>query len=507
MDVSPSPVWTLPCDFELNITFKFGGVAYPMHPLDTVMRDIVGPADDQGSATCVGAFQPSNASSPYDILLGMTFRTFYCRHSLDRLMTILQVRNAYILMNLGDQPYVQLRSLTDPAEAHLDFVQRRLDGVDTTSSQQLLDDGTGLSDNSTPDSSVDKDRVFIIAGTVIGTFVALAGVGVTVVWYLKRRYRRRHAVTLAAALPPDSSETSPASKDFMDPEPKSPLRILTLPFSVYSKHRSALAMSGRFPSPQEKSRSAVARKTNAGYLIPNQESFKAQSVLTVARRSSIGALKLPGVETASSLGNLAASAVKPVPGPRYSQSAYAREDGPILIIGEKPLPVPTSDNEEDPRPQPKSQTDSAEVSLGSSKDRWRLTSSYGVTLPSTPATFQAPARSDTPDPYDLPPFPPPELLADPSPRPWKANLSRPLPNPYTMPGNRRHSRVTISAFESLFGRAASRRPKRSPAPSIATSTFGGTGAPSPMLGGKANPGSESKVSSRTFSLRRSRGKP
>ncbi len=74
IDASPSPVWTVPCDFELNITFKFGGVAYPVHPLDTVMRDITGPVDDQGSATCVGAFQPSNASNPYDILLGMTFR-------------------------------------------------------------------------------------------------------------------------------------------------------------------------------------------------------------------------------------------------------------------------------------------------------------------------------------------------------------------------------------------------------------------------------------------------
>lgn len=74
IDAFASPVWTVPCDFELNITLKFGGVAYPVHPLDTVMRDILGPTDDQGSPSCVGAFQPTNASNPYDILLGMTFR-------------------------------------------------------------------------------------------------------------------------------------------------------------------------------------------------------------------------------------------------------------------------------------------------------------------------------------------------------------------------------------------------------------------------------------------------
>ena len=58
------------------------------------------------------------------------------------------VRNAYILINFGDfvdgalakvgDPYIQLLPLTDPAEAHRDFVQARLGGVDDAGSLHLL---------------------------------------------------------------------------------------------------------------------------------------------------------------------------------------------------------------------------------------------------------------------------------------------------------------------------------------------------------------------------------
>ena len=407
-----------------------------------------------------------------------------------KLMAVLSVRNAYILMDLGDQPYIQLHSLTDPAQAHLDFVQQRLGGVDTTGSQQLLQD----SDDSSAPTAVGKNQVLIIAGTVIGTFVLLGAIGVLGVWCRKRRYHRLHAVTLEASLPSDSAQTSPASKEFKDPEPKSPLKILSLPFSVHSKHKSAAAVPGQVARPHEEFKSALARKTIAGDLMPNRElSVKRQSMLTAARRSPTGIPRPPGVERASLLDNAAAPGVDPVAVP---DSPYAQEDGPILVIGEKPLPIPTSDDEEDVHPPPKDETDSGDLSPGSSEDRKRLTNSYGVTMPSTPAMLKQPARADTPDPYDLPPLPPPALLAD-TPRSQGSTLSRPLPNPHTMPGNRRHSRVTISAFESLFGRPASRRSKRSSPPSIDTSS---------ATLGKGSSGTDSKKSSRTFSFRRSRGR-
>ncbi|KAI1794122.1 acid protease [Ganoderma leucocontextum] len=467
IDASPSPVWTVPCDFELNVTFKFGGVAYPVHPLDTVMQDIMGPVNDQGSAFCVGAFQPTNVSNPYDILLGMTF-----------------LRNAYILMDLGDQPYVQLRSLTDPAQAHLEFVQQRLGGVDTTGSQQLLRDTAGLSDNSTSKSAVDRNQVFIIAGAVIGSFVLLCILGILGVWYRKRRLL-------------------PLRRSSKTPEPKSPLRILSLPFFVHSKHKSAATVPGQVSPSHEEYQNSLARKTGAGDLMPNWESVKTQSMLAAAPRSPIGVPRLPGVESASLLDNAAAPGIKPSPeSPRDHSSVYAQEDGPILIIGEKPLPIPGSDEEgslekEEVYPAVEGEADHSDLSLSSSSDHRQLTNSFALTMPSTPATLRAPARADTPNPYDLPPLPPPLLLAD-SPPAQGATASRPLPNPHTMPGNRRHSRVTISAFESLFGRSATRRSKPSVLPSLNTS--------SAMLG-REKPTSESKKSSRVFSLRRSRGRP
>lgn len=76
ISAADTPVWTLPCDVELNITFTFAGVSYPVHPLDTVMDDLRGPLDSSGKPTCVGSFQPMSSNQPYDIVLGMAFREF-----------------------------------------------------------------------------------------------------------------------------------------------------------------------------------------------------------------------------------------------------------------------------------------------------------------------------------------------------------------------------------------------------------------------------------------------
>ncbi|KAI0045589.1 acid protease, partial [Auriscalpium vulgare] len=114
------PIWTLPCDIEVNITFNIGGQSYPIHPLDATLD--VGITDDNGKNSCIGAFQPSIAPDPdYDMILGMAF-----------------LRNVYLLVNFGDfvdgstsraDPYVQLLSTTnDTAAAHSDFVNVRLNG-------------------------------------------------------------------------------------------------------------------------------------------------------------------------------------------------------------------------------------------------------------------------------------------------------------------------------------------------------------------------------------------
>lgn len=68
-------VYTLPCDVELNVTFKFGGIDFPIHPLDTSISTL-NKVDALGNPFCIGAFQPIIASAQtttYDLILGMAF--------------------------------------------------------------------------------------------------------------------------------------------------------------------------------------------------------------------------------------------------------------------------------------------------------------------------------------------------------------------------------------------------------------------------------------------------
>lgn len=46
-------LWLVPCDQLLNISFNFGGVNYPIHPLDTVSADF-NMTDSTGQPICVG---------------------------------------------------------------------------------------------------------------------------------------------------------------------------------------------------------------------------------------------------------------------------------------------------------------------------------------------------------------------------------------------------------------------------------------------------------------------
>ncbi|RDX50356.1 aspartic peptidase A1 [Lentinus brumalis] len=133
---SVSEVWTIPCDQYLNISFKFGGIEYPIHPLDVSSSDF-NMVDSTGNTVCVGTFQPITSAfsllGEYDIILGMAF-----------------MRNAYTLLDYGNfmenvandlgDPFVQLLPVTDVAAARQDFVKVRLNGADTTndSSHALL---------------------------------------------------------------------------------------------------------------------------------------------------------------------------------------------------------------------------------------------------------------------------------------------------------------------------------------------------------------------------------
>ncbi|KAG9027578.1 hypothetical protein FRB95_007609 [Tulasnella sp. JGI-2019a] len=121
-------LWTLPCTEETSITFVFGGQKIFIHPLDVSMSEIYGDILEpiNGSPMCFGGFQPiQSPSAPYDMILGMGF-----------------LRNAYTLFDYGNflyespkdsaAPYIQLLSLTNPADAHADFVNVRVNKSTST---------------------------------------------------------------------------------------------------------------------------------------------------------------------------------------------------------------------------------------------------------------------------------------------------------------------------------------------------------------------------------------
>jgi hypothetical protein len=123
-----SEIWTVPCDQYLSLSFNIGGHNFPIHPLDVVSIDF-NATDKDGRTICLGTFQPITSAfsllGEYDIILGMAF-----------------LRNSYTLLDFGNfvdsssndrsNPYVQLMPVTNADDARKDFIQSRLNGVDTT---------------------------------------------------------------------------------------------------------------------------------------------------------------------------------------------------------------------------------------------------------------------------------------------------------------------------------------------------------------------------------------
>ncbi|KAI0344418.1 aspartic peptidase A1 [Trametopsis cervina] len=193
--------WTVPCTQLINLSFMFGGVEYPIHPLDVSSSDF-NIVDSTGKPTCLGTFQPITSAfsllGEYDIILGMAF-----------------LRNAYALFDYGDwvdetsndrnDPFIQLLSTTDKAAAHNDFVQVRLGGVDTTNStaQALLPADQG---QKSPISSEEKKKLYeekvlsrwpeIFVGC-LGFVLIMAGL---ITWRCCVRRKRRRAAAQAAKL-------------------------------------------------------------------------------------------------------------------------------------------------------------------------------------------------------------------------------------------------------------------------------------------------------------------
>lgn len=111
------------------------------------------------------------------------------------------MRNVYLLVNYGDyvdgaktkaSPYVQLLSTTNPASAHLDFINVRLGGIDTTGSQVFATNLTNTPNDLDVHKSSDHAKTATIIGAVTGT--AFLVVTCVIVFFMyQRRQRRRLA--------------------------------------------------------------------------------------------------------------------------------------------------------------------------------------------------------------------------------------------------------------------------------------------------------------------------
>ncbi|KAE9385667.1 acid protease [Gymnopus androsaceus JB14] len=230
-------LWIVPCDYELNVTFIFGGIEYPIHPLD--LTQFAGVDTSTGDDICVGWFQPlaeNIATNPsfgsFDAILGMAF-----------------LRNVYLSVNYGDfvegsdtkaDPFIQLLSTLNRTDAHLDFVNTRLGGKDTTGSQKPLvpvsqgqtgsatlseDISTGTNGSSQP---VYKKTWFIVVVAVVGAII-LAAIG-GIIYTLTRRTRRSNVRSESAFVPPMGSY-----KPLIMKEDGAEIRV---PIGQYSDHQS-----------------------------------------------------------------------------------------------------------------------------------------------------------------------------------------------------------------------------------------------------------------------------
>jgi len=187
--------WVVDCTAELNVSFKIGGVTYPIHPLDVTQPQ----TDDNGNSYCFGTFQTviAGAQDPtFDGILGMTF-----------------LSNVYLMLDYGDFidgstnntaiPYAQILSTTDPAAAHADFVATRLGGVDTTGSQTFNSSGSGSGSGSgsSEKSFFQKYRIPIFAVAAVGGIAAFLAAVYLVTRRRKPTYRPLYDPAPAGDMP------------------------------------------------------------------------------------------------------------------------------------------------------------------------------------------------------------------------------------------------------------------------------------------------------------------
>ncbi|KAL5531426.1 hypothetical protein ACEPAG_4303 [Sanghuangporus baumii] len=148
-----SDLYIVPCDAKVNVSFIFGGVEYPVHPIDTIQATL----GTDGSIACFSGFPPTDVDpneSTEDFLLGDSF-----------------MRNVYAVFNFGSfingtsSPTIQLLSTTEADKAYAEF-----DTLSAQRNQSLLGRNTnsGSPASSTSPSSRDSSATLLVPETLYG---------------------------------------------------------------------------------------------------------------------------------------------------------------------------------------------------------------------------------------------------------------------------------------------------------------------------------------------------
>ncbi|KAK7468972.1 hypothetical protein VKT23_003471 [Stygiomarasmius scandens] len=144
-----SNTWIVPCTIE--------GTWYPIHPLDAIMgMSDSAVTNSNGDECCIGMFQPVSFDTGDD-------PTYHPKNRGPR--------------RIGETTFLQMLSTTDVSSSHLDFVEMRLGGVDTTGEQNLNAPNFSSDDSSSKSSKNSKLKVIFlglaIAAGVLGIVILL----------------------------------------------------------------------------------------------------------------------------------------------------------------------------------------------------------------------------------------------------------------------------------------------------------------------------------------------
>ncbi|CAK9782412.1 acid protease [Cutaneotrichosporon oleaginosum] len=191
--------YRLPCNVPLTLTFTFGGIDYPVHPLDMSYID----TEDASFSRCLGVLQYADLNNRGDFVLGSSF-----------------LKNVYSIYQYPDQrlspttwqPTVGMIPLTDPALAARDFWQVRRERQPLSGVSSGTAGGPGNAQQSAAANAGQKrvaTSTIIAVCSVIG-FLAIAAGAYFAWWFWNRRRHGKSGVVeykMAQMEPGSSSPT------------------------------------------------------------------------------------------------------------------------------------------------------------------------------------------------------------------------------------------------------------------------------------------------------------